>query len=143
MDLLSSSLVCLVLLLAAAALMVMHLRTWRKAQEGELDPVEFDFRRRQFRRRMQTSAMLALTAAVVFAGVLLTPWVGALWFGLLFVGIVVLLLVWILLLALADAVATKYHFGRLRRDVVIEQAKLQAKLRQLQPPRQNGEAEKR
>jgi len=61
------------------------------------------------------------------------PMVGV----LLYVGMLVLVL-WILLLALADAVASRAHFSRLRSDYMIERAKLEVEARRLRSAGGNG-----
>ena len=141
MDIWSSLLISSFLLLCAAGLMASHVRSWRNVlrQRQGLDSREFDYRRRQFRRRMQTSAMLGLLAVAMLVGQLL-KWlrlpplaIFVFWAGVL------LLVAWLALLAVADIVATKHYFGRLRRDYLIEHAKLQAELRRIQRVRGNGQ----
>jgi len=140
MDPWTSLLVPLFLLLCAVGLIRLHVRTWRRFQGQPLEDVERDYRRRQFRRRMQSSAMLAVLAVAILIGQLITGppvLVIAYWGGVL------LLLGWVGLLALADILATKYHFGRLRETYLIERAKLQAQLRRIQSARGNGKAKKK
>ena len=123
------------LLLSAAGLMVLHVRAWRRAQRQPLEPRELDYRRRQFRRRMQTSTLLGVLAVAVLVGPLITEpplLVLAFW------GAVLVVVLWVLLLAAADALATRLHFTRLRDDYLIEQAKLQAEIRRLRAIRGNG-----
>ncbi len=127
----STILVSLFLLLCAGGLMAAHHRTWLRAQQLQLEPREFDHYRRQYRRRMQTSAMLGLLAAAIFAGKWMTrptTWTFAYW------GCVLLVVGWVGLLAMADMVSTRHHFSRLRRQHLMEQAKLHAEIRRLQPP---------
>lgn len=138
MELLWSILLAVFLVLAAAGMMIGHLRTWRAALDQRMNDDEHDYRRRQVRRRMQTSGMLALISASLPIGVLVMstwPKIGA-----FFWGGVLLLVGWVGLLALADMWATKYHYGRVRRDNTIEEAKLQAELNRLQSIRGNGKA---
>ena len=102
-----------------------------------MDDAERDYHRRQFRRRMQSSGMLGVLAVGIFLG----QWIAevarpAIVF--IFWGGVALVVVWVALLAVADIVATKHHYGRLRQGVLIEQAKLQAQLRRMQEARRNG-----
>ncbi len=106
--------------------MVWHVRAWQATQREKLDAGELLFRYRQFRRRTQTSAMLGMLAVALSAGQLIT---GPAWLVLLFWGVVVLMVAWAGLLAAVDAWATKCHFGRLRQQLLLEQAKLQAELR--------------
>ena len=138
MDLSSVIFVSVLLLLAAGGLMISHVRTWRAFQQEQLDPREFDYRRRQFRRRMQTSAMLAVLAGALFIGHLLTLWLESQLFAVVFWGGVMLVLCWVGLLAAADIWATKHHFGRLRHECLVEQARLHAELRRIQAVRGNG-----
>jgi UDP-N-acetylmuramyl pentapeptide phosphotransferase/UDP-N-acetylglucosamine-1-phosphate transferase len=130
--------VTVLLLLAAAGLMVSHVRTWRVFRQTEIDPEEFDYRRRQFRRRMQTSAMLGVLGVAMLAGYILTLWLRSPAFTLVFWIAILLVLVWTCLLALVDIWATKHHFGRLRDHCLVEQAKLRAEIRRIQAFRGNG-----
>ena len=132
-----SALISGLLLLWAVLLMLLHVRTWRQAQRQDALPEDLDYRRRQFRRRMQTSALLAVLAVAIFVGplipgpplVLIAYWIGAL-----------LVLAWVALLALADVVATKLHFARLRADYLTEQAKLKVQLRRMRAARGSGQS---
>ena len=109
--------------------MAAHCRTWRRAQRRELEGREFDYYRRQFRRRMQTSAMLGLLALAIFVGRWMTRPATS---TVIYWGGVLLVLGWVALLAMADMLATKHHISRLRRDHLIERAKLHAELRRIQ-----------
>jgi MFS family permease len=140
MDIWSTGLFALFLLSVAAGLMVSHARSWLAMRSAQLEPREADYRRRQFRRRMQTSAMLGVLGVAIFVGHLLTAWVASRLFAVFYWGGVLLLLGWMALLALADILATKFHFSRLRQDYMVEQAKLQAELRRIQAKRANGRA---
>lgn len=115
--------------------MLSHVRTWRSLKGQQLEPQEGEYRWRQTRRRIQTSAMLMVLAAALAATHWVTrpPWA----FLALLVGILVLL-VWVTLLAVADIVATKYYYGRLRHRYLMEEVKLQAELRRLQAVRGDG-----
>jgi UDP-N-acetylmuramyl pentapeptide phosphotransferase/UDP-N-acetylglucosamine-1-phosphate transferase len=130
-----------ILLLTAAALLVSHVWAWRASQRQELDTGERDYRRRQFRRRMHTSATLGLLGVAVLIGYLLTLWFQASWLALVFSASVMVLLCWVVLLAAMDIWATKRHFGRLRQDCLVEQAKLEAQIRRIQAVRGNGKGE--
>ena len=129
MDFASSTLVALILCLSAAALIFWHIRTWRALQSEPLGPRERDFRRRQYRRRMQTSAMLGVLGAAIFVGQLLMLWIHSRLFFAIYWGGVLLLVLWMALLALADIVATQFHYSREKTENVIERAKLQAEIR--------------
>lgn len=138
MDLWSTALFSVLLLAAAAGLMVSHTRTWRAAQADPVEPKELRYRQNQFRRRMQTSAMLGVLGAAIFIGYVLTPWIGSKLFAMIYWGAVLLLVLWMALLAVADMVATKFHFTRLKTDYMVEQAKLRAEMRKIQSVEGNG-----
>ena len=138
MDIYSLALMSLLLLLAAAGLMVSHVRSWRVFQRQDLDAEEFDYRRRQFRRRMQTSAMLGILAVVMFAGQTLAEWLESPMSSVILWLVVLLGVCWIALLAVVDIWATQHHYRRLQDKCLIEQAKLQVELRRLQALQGNG-----
>jgi hypothetical protein len=139
-DLLWSALVSGLIVAAAAAMIVGHLRAWREARDQVVDTRQRDFRWRQFRRRMQTSVMLGLLGLAIFCGRLLMLFpIAPVLLTLFWIG-VLLLLAWVALLAGVDIWATKYHFGRMRSDYLIEQTKLQAELYRLRNARRNGQA---
>lgn len=140
MDIWQTVVISLVILLASTVLLISHVRTWRAMQAEPLEPEDREYRRRQFRRRMHTSAMLGLLAVVTLAGYLLTLQFRSGWLALVFSGSVMVLACWVVLLALMDMWATKRHFGRLRQDCLVEQAKLEAELRHIQAVRGNGKA---
>ena len=143
MELWSSILVGLLLILAAACFVRWHVRAWRAlaARARGMDPAELDFRRRQLRRRTQTSGMLGLVGIAMLVGRLLIVWRAHPTLILLFWGGVVLLVLWLGLLAVADMVATRYYFGRLRQSYLVEQARLRAQLRRMEKTRGNGRAD--
>jgi hypothetical protein len=133
-------LIAIGLLVISVVLIATHLRTWRQAKSKDLEERERQFAWRQFRRRMQTSAMIALVAVSIPIGMWLTenadPGVAlAFWGGTL------LLVLWIMLLALADAVASKQHFGRDQQLTATEIARLHGEMRKMRPEGQNGEPE--
>jgi hypothetical protein len=138
-----SALVWLCLLLCAAGLMVLHVRTWRRVRQQEPKPDDLDYHRRQYRRRMQASAMLGLTAVAVWVGQLVISRIDSKLVGSAYWGAVLLMVGWVGLLAAADVLATKHHFTRLRQTYLVEQAKLHAELRRIQAARGNGKAPKR
>lgn len=131
------SLMASFLLICATFLMIAHTRTWQAAQRESLDELELEYRRRQFRRRMQSSAMLAILAPILFFG----QWVDRLSpiIATLYWGGTLLLVCWLGLLAVADIIATKHYFGRIRQNCIIEQAKLQAKMRNIHDSLENGD----
>ena len=131
------------LLLLAGLLIRWHLRGWQTLQQrrGQLEPSEYDFRRRQLRRRSQTSAMLGLVGLGMLIGRLLIVWrapprvVVVFWLG------VMALAVWVALLGVADIVSTRLHFSRLRQNYMVERARLQAQLRRMEQPGRSDEPE--
>ena len=143
MELWSSILVGLLLVFAAGWFVRWHVSAWRALGEraSRLDPEEIDFRRRQLRRRTQTSAMLGLVGIGMLVGRLLIVWRAHPTLILLFWLGVVLLVLWLGLLAVADMVATRYYFSRLRHNYLVEQARLQAQLRRMERTRGNGQAD--
>lgn len=140
----SSVLIGLLLLAAAGWWTSSHLRTWRTVQRhrDQVEPKEFDYRRRQFRRRMQTTAMLGLLGLGILAAQLVSVLPVPPQVIVISWGVVMLLAVWLGLLAVADLVSTRYYFGRLKHDNFLEQVRLQAELRRLQRLRGNGHATK-
>jgi len=142
-ELWSSILVGLLLIFAAGCFVRWHVSAWRALGEraSQLDVEEIDFRRRQLRRRTQTSVMLGLVGIGMLVGRLLIVWRAHPTLILLFWGGVVLLVLWLGLLAVADMVATRYYFGRLRQSCLVEQARLRAQLRRMERTRGNGQAD--
>ncbi len=133
----SSTVFALVILLAAAGLMIGHRRQWRRVEQSQPDPAEYDFRRRQVRRRTQTSAMLGVLAVAIFA----SPWVGAhVWLFTLYCLTMLVLVVWVSVLALVDLWATRHHYQRLHDTYLAEEAELQGELRRLRTREGNGKA---
>ena len=138
MDILSSSLISGLLLLAALALMYWHVSSWRKAQTSDLAADELDFYRRQFRRRIQTSTLLGMLAIMLFLGELLNLWIASRLFFIIYWAAALVFVAWVCLLAAADIWATQYHFGQQRQKCLLEQAKLHAEVRRVQAIRGNG-----
>jgi hypothetical protein len=126
---LSSIVVALILVGTSVALIARHVRVWKQLREEELDERELNFRRRQFRRRVQTSAMIGLLGVAIVVGQVLLDVVKSpklqvyYWIGVL------ALLLWIVLLAVADMVATSAYYSRERSDLAVGHAKLQVELR--------------
>ncbi len=126
---LSSFLVALVLVATSVALVVRHVRVWKRLNGEGLEERELDFRRRQFRRRVQTSAMIGLLGVAIVVGQLLLDFVKSPRFLVYYwIGVLAILL-WILLLAVADMMATSAHYSRERSDLAVGHAKLQLELR--------------
>lgn len=120
----------------AAALLVRNVRAWQRARSANLSAGELKFALAQCRRRMQTSAMLAIVGGMIGGG----PWITAplavlvYWLG------VVVLVAWIMLLALADVLATRMHFAQLETEHHLKQVKLHAALEAEQRKRAKGRA---
>ena len=112
--------------LGGAGLIARHVLSWRAAQRRPLDDEEREFRRLQFRRRVQASAMIAL-AGVGLACEPLVEFSPLIW--AIYVLVLIVLLFWIVALALADAVATRFHYGRERDDLKVKKVVLEAELR--------------
>ena len=118
------------LLLIALGWMYWHVRSWREVRAEDLEDAERQFQWRRFRRRMQASGMLALLAVAMAVGLALPPkrypvlyvWY---WYAVVF------LVFWLCLLALADLIASRAHYTRLKRDYRVEQAKLAAHIEQV------------
>jgi len=122
--------------------MLSHLRAWRRAQDtaGKTDAKELNYRRRQLRRRMQSTAMLGGLAVALAVGNWLTvDRVGPLVFAVYW-GCVVLVVLWVMLLAAADVVSTKHHFGHIRDGQRIEKAQLEAELRRIRSAGADGKS---
>jgi hypothetical protein len=126
---LSSYVVSLILVATSIALIVQHVRVWKRLSVEDLDERELNFRRRQFRRRVQTSAMIGVLGVAIVVGQLLLGIVHSAKFQVYYwIGVLALLL-WILLLAVADMVATSVYYSRERSDFAVQHAKLQVELR--------------
>ena len=126
---LSSFAVAIVLVATSVALIVRHVRVWKGLKSEALDERELNFRRRQFRRRVQTSAMIGLLGVAIVVGQLLMDIVKSPRFHVYYwIGVLALLL-WIVLLAVADMVATSAYYSRERSDLAVGHAKLQIELR--------------
>lgn len=133
--------VCVGLVGAALWLLRVHWQHWQEVDaDTSLTPRERDHLRRRHRRRMQTSTMLGFVGIAILAGRLFPldePTLAAVlyWLG------VVLLVCWMALLALADILATRVHYGAMRRKVDSERDKLEAQLQRIQ--KEDRESEKR
>jgi len=113
----------LALLLASAAMMAMHVRTWRAHRVRPLDAEEFDYRRRQFRRRVQTTAMLGALAVALSAGHFGIDRLESGWISLAFWGATMAAAGWVALLALVDAWATRHYFNRQYHRAFLEETR--------------------
>ena len=120
------------------ALMVSHLRTWRRMRGQLAVADERRHFRRRFLRRLQTSALLTLAGIGLIVGQLIPPRVWPSLFVVFWCGLM-LLLVWVVLLALADAAATRAYVGRLQRQRTAERSELEQELMRIKRSRQNGQ----
>ena len=131
-------LVPLAIVTLSGFLMAWHVRQWRAEQAGDQNADERRYQRGRFRRRMQASAMLCLAGTAMYAGQLIdaqrTPTLYVFfWCG------VALLVFWVMSLALADILATRLHIARLKRQRLVEEAKLQAELARARGSNGNGQ----
>jgi len=117
-----------VVLMVAALLLWLEVRSWRGAACRETPGKERDHRRRRFRRRMQAGGMLAVVAGLMFAGLLVEPMRYPSSYVWIWVAVFVLV-VWLILLALADAAVSLLRGHQAAQDLLEEQAKLEAALR--------------
>ena len=123
----STFFVGLAVALGGAGLIARHVLSWRAAQRQPLDGEEREFRRLQFRRRMQASAMIAL-AGVGLACEPLVENANSPWLLTIYTLLLIAILLWIVALALSDAVATRFHYGRERDDLAVKKVVLEAEL---------------
>jgi hypothetical protein len=113
------------MIVVSAALVLRHRAAWRRSIEQDASDDERRFARGQWRRRVQTSGMVGIVGVMIGAG----PWVQGPWVVVCYWIGAVLLVAWMLLLAIADVLATRMHFSRLSRDHVVEHLRLHAELR--------------
>jgi hypothetical protein len=134
------------LLLAAGALLAWHWSAWKAAREAATEEAERDYAWSQFRRRAQATAMMGVLAALMLASVWLEhmpPWLFA-----VYIITMLVLVAWIILLALADMVASRQHYALAQTKNFAEQARLKAELYKLKEEakgdrsRGNGKAKK-
>ncbi|QDU29851.1 hypothetical protein ETAA8_49670 [Anatilimnocola aggregata] len=116
-----------VLVIAALALVVSHLRAWRSADHGGLGEREREFHARRFRRRVQASVMVGVIGLLLLGDL----WLRTGWPALLYWSGVLLLLLWLLLLAASDWLASRVHFHQQLSRLQGERALLQADLDRL------------
>ncbi|MCE9544420.1 MAG: hypothetical protein K8T25_02700 [Planctomycetia bacterium] len=105
-------------LLGAALDNPVELESPARPSKVDLAGEELDFRHRQFRRRLQASLMIAAVGVVLVAG---EPLRNSAWY-LAYAVILLSLVGWVMLLAMADAIASRHHFARIRQALWIEEA---------------------
>ncbi len=131
MNYLSSMIAALVLCASSAALIVWHIRAWKRLQQAEVDSRELDFRRRQFRRRVQTSAMLGVLGVAIGIGQWLMTCVTSRPVLVIYWSGVLLLVLWLVLLALADMAATSFYYSQEKSQYVVDHARLRGELQRV------------
>ncbi len=123
--------ICIALVGAALWLIRVHLEHWHEVDaDTTLQPRDREHLRRRHRRRMQTSTMLGFVGVAILAGRLFPPDDPSTVTVLYWSG-VTLLVFWMALLALADMVSTRMHYGGQRRKVDNERTRLEAQLQRL------------
>jgi hypothetical protein len=115
-------------------LMAWHVRQWRA---GDQDADERRYQRGRFRRRMQSSAMLCLSGVAMYAGQLISADQQPTLYVFFWCG-VALLVLWVMILALADILATRLHIARFKRHRIVEEARLRAELARASALEGNG-----
>lgn len=124
------------LILIGAGLVVWNLKVYRAASAGVSED-EHDFLRRQLRRRLQASTMMLLLGPAILGGDLIKSSLS----GMFYWGLVLLIVFWMGVLALADILATQYHYGRQRDRQALELARMKADLENIAS--RSAEKEKR
>jgi hypothetical protein len=122
-------------LLAFSAIMLVRNRAaWRAAQAADMEEREREFLNRQYRRRRQAAASISIVGLAIMLSVWVTDTKTAAvyWLGVL------LIVCWITLLAVADLIATRMHYGRLLQDQQNERTALEAELNQIKRRESNG-----
>lgn len=124
------------LLLVVAVLHLHTERAWRESRKEQLSTGEQDFLDRKRHRRRQTNVLLGTVAVAILVG----AWIRHPWLAVAHWLAVVLLVLWILLLAVADAVATRAYFAGAAAKLVAERAAIDAALKRHQARNHNGKA---
>jgi len=127
---LTTIILSLSLLAGAIALMVWHWRSWCRLRDTTTQSPEQDYAWCKFRRRAQATAMMAILAMLMLASLRLDRM--AQWVGAVYILTMLILIAWIVILAFADMVASRQHFGHARTRNLAEHAKLKAELYQLE-----------
>ena len=136
----STTLLAAALALVGAGLVVWNINVYRAAVAAIPDAAaadERDFLWRQLRRRLQASTMMLLLGPAVLGGEL----VKSSLYSIFYWGLVLLIVFWVGVLALADILATQYHYGRQRASQMLELARAKAELEDV--VRQSADKEKR
>lgn len=113
------------LVLVGVGLMIWHYANYQEdGAASATSASDRDFARRQYSRRMQTSAMIIVLGVAILIGRLveLQPW------GIFYWIAVLLIVFWMGVLALADIIASQYHYGRKRDEERLNLIKMKADL---------------
>lgn len=128
--------VALVLMGLSGALLDAHRRSWRLVKNSEsVADWDLRFARSQYRRRVQASGTIGVLGAAIAIFPLVPHQPLAITMYLLAISLACFA---ILLLAAADAWATRQHFLRLRSEHLAAQVKLMRELGREQAQRRNG-----
>lgn len=130
-------LIPLAIVVLSGFLMAWHVRQWRVEQAGDQNADDHRYQRGRFRRRMQSSAMLCLAGVAMVVGQLIRAKEQPSLYVFFWWGVAILVL-WVMALALADILATRQHIARLKRQRIVEEARLRAELARANAPRGNG-----
>lgn len=120
----------LCLLSAAAGLFAWHWRGWVAIRDASADTVEREFAWSQFRRRGQAAGMMGLLAFLMLASLAIehmAPWVFA-----VYIIVMLVLVAWIIVLALADMIATRQYYAHAQVKNLAEQTRLKAEVYRLE-----------
>ena len=135
--------ICVALVGVSLWLIHVHWQHWQEVDaDASLPPRERDHLRRRHRRRLQTSTMLGLVGVAILAGRLFPPDDPSIVTVLYWTG-VALLVLWMALLAIAEMIATRLHYGAQRRKVEGERVKLEAQLRRFEAERKGQATDER
>lgn len=124
--------ICVGLVGVAVWLIRVHWEHWQEVDTAPNLPArEREHLKKRYRRRMQTSTMVGFVGIAILAGRLFPAEDPSIVTVFYWAG-VALLVLWMALLALADMIATRVHYGAQRRKFDGERAKLEAQLRRLE-----------
>lgn len=118
----ANQLMAVALCVLGGGLLIWHIAVWRERKADEADPSELNFYWRQFRRRMQASSLMVVLGCAILASELIQSQLV----GVIYWAAVLLLVFWMGVLALADIIATQYHFGREKQRIQLSRARLEA-----------------
>lgn len=106
-----------------------HRRTWREALESnKVSNREKRFAGAMYRRRMMASGTIGATGAAIALWPAIPPRPLAI---TIYLAALLASCAWIMLLALADFVATRHHYRRLRQEQLAKQVELAAEMASL------------